>query len=50
MKRKNFKDYLNELKQEEKSYSETKDNQSFIYIYQVTDLLYRISFGSKSSS
>ena len=40
MKRKNFKDYLNELKQEEKSYSETKDNQSFIYIYQVTDLLY----------
>ena len=40
MKGKNFKDYLKELKQEEKNYSDTKDNQTFIYIYQVTDLFY----------
>ena len=40
MKSKNFKEYLKELKEEAKNYNETKDNQSYIYIYQLTDLFY----------
>lgn len=40
MKDKNFKEYLKELKEEEKNYNDTKDNQSYIYFYQLTDLFY----------
>ena len=40
MKEKNFKEYLKELKVEEKNFSETKDNQSYVYIYQLTDIFY----------
>lgn len=40
MKDRNFKEYLKELQEEEKNYNETKDNQSYIYLYQLTDLFY----------
>ncbi len=40
MKEKNYKDYLDNLKQGEKSYSLEKDNQTLVYIYQLTDLFF----------
>ena len=40
MKGKSFKDYLTDLKQGEKSYTLEKDNQTLVYIYQLTDLFF----------